>query len=54
MLALAVACYSDQSCECDDWPQSDAARFVASMESAILRALPGYDDSPAWPWARPA
>jgi hypothetical protein len=44
----ALQGYRYQACECPDWEASDAASFCRQLESALISALPGYDDAP---WA---
>lgn len=48
ILAQALACYEYQSCECDDWEESAAAKFCNQVRHEICRALPGYDKAEAW------
>lgn len=40
--------YAYQACDTNDWEQSEAFAMVQAIEQAAIRALPGYDDSPAW------
>ena len=51
----ACACYSYQACEHEDWEQSEAFRFIRSLQRRAINALPGYRDA-AWgaPEEKPA
>ena len=42
----AIGCYEYQSCEHDEWEESEAARFCAALRAAIVSRLPGYDAAP--------
>ena len=42
----ALDCYEYQSCETDDWPQSEAFAFCDSLGGSLVHRLPGYDDAP--------
>jgi len=42
----ACHCYEYQSCEHPEWETSEAHAILAAIESAAVRALPGYDDAP--------
>ena len=44
----ALASYSYQSCETEDFDQSEAYALMQAIERAAIRALPGFDASPAW------
>lgn len=44
----ACASYAYQSCETNDWDESEAFALIESIKHAAIRALPGYDESPAW------
>ena len=53
-LPLAVAikqihCYEYQSCETEDWEQTEAHALCRALEGKLIRQLPGYDDAP-WGW----
>jgi len=38
-------CLDYQSCEVDDWRESDACRLLNNIRSAAINALPGYDEA---------
>lgn len=40
--------YGYQACETDDWEQTEAHAIIKGIEASAIRALPGYDASPAW------
>ena len=42
----ACHCLNYQSCEHDGWESSLAKAFLDSVESAAIRAMPGYDAAP--------
>lgn len=44
-----IDCYEYQSCEHDGWRDSEAKRFCEALRSALIGALPGYEDAP-WEW----
>lgn len=44
----ALASYGYQSCETSDYEQSEAFALAACIEKSAIRALPGFDASPAW------
>lgn len=44
----ACQSYEYQSCEIDDWDQSEAYALVERIKDAAIHALPGFDASPAW------
>lgn len=44
----ALASYGYQSCETDDYEASEAYALVRAIEKAAIRALPGFEASPAW------
>lgn len=44
--AKALVCFEYQSCECDDYEASPAARFVGQMSRRLLKKLPGYEADP--------
>lgn len=35
-----------QSCETDDWRETDAYKLIRSIKEAAIRELPGYDNAP--------
>ena len=45
-LIKACHCYAYQACESADWQASEAFAIVEAIESALVRALPGYGDAP--------
>lgn len=42
----AIHCLNYQSCETDDWEQSEAFTFLEALTSNLLHRLPGYDGAP--------
>lgn len=48
-----ISCYEYQSCETDDWKDSEAYAFCQALRSATISRLPGYDEAPweftEWP-----
>lgn len=40
-----IGCYEYQSCECEDWQQSEAWAFCDSLKGAQYNRLPGWDDA---------
>ncbi len=44
-----IHCYEYQSCETDDWEQTEAHAFCRDLEDHLIRRLPGYEDAP-WGW----
>jgi hypothetical protein len=42
----AIACLSYQSCEHDEWGDSEAYRFLDALKSSLVNALPGYSEAP--------
>ena len=42
----ACDCYDYQSCETDDYRQSEAAKLIDGIRSYAIHNLPGYDDAP--------
>lgn len=45
----AIACLEYQSCEHPEWQDSEACRFLASLQGSLIAALDGYRDAP-WEW----
>ena len=41
----AIHCYEYQSCEHRQWERSQAKRFCTSLESSLVRNVPGYDEA---------
>ena len=39
----AIACYEYQSCETDDWKESEAYAIAKALESRAIRMIPGYN-----------
>ncbi len=39
----SIACFSYQTCEHDEWEDSEAFAFCEALKSAAIHALPGYD-----------
>lgn len=44
-VAKHLACYEYQSCECDDWEDSNARRFCSGLAAELLKRLPGYAET---------
>ena len=44
----ACKSYGYQSCETNDWEQTEAYALVERIKDAAIHALPGFDESPAW------
>lgn len=44
----AIACYVYQSCETDDWEESEAYAFCQALKDHMIGLLPGYEDGPGW------
>ena len=42
-----LGCYEYQSCEREDWEQSEAWRFCRAAQEHLITTLPGYEDA-AW------
>jgi len=47
-LLKACASYAYQSCETDNWEETEAYALVSAIERNAIRSLPGFDASPAW------
>jgi hypothetical protein len=45
-LLKAINCYAYQSCELDDWSDSEAQAFCEALKDRLICRLPGYDDAP--------
>ena len=43
----ACHCLAYQSCETDDWEETEAAAILRAIEASAVRKLPGYDEA-AW------
>jgi len=41
-----LQCLDYQSCEVDDWRDSNPRRLMDEIEHATIQALPGYDEAP--------
>jgi len=46
-LLKALNCYEYQSCESDDWEESQAHKYSHEMKEMLIRELPGYEQA-AW------
>ena len=44
----ALDCLDYQSCETDDWQESEAFRVVAAIRDHAISRLPGYENGPGW------
>ena len=44
-----IDCYEYQSCEHDEWPQSEAQAFCHDLRKELTHALPGQDNI-TWGW----
>ena len=44
----SIACLEYQSCERDDWAQSNACQLLKGLREALLSRLPGADRDDAW------
>lgn len=44
----SIACLEYQSCERDDWAQSNACQLLKGLRDALLSRLPGADMDSAW------
>ena len=44
-----ISCYEYQSCETDDWKDTEAYAFCQSLRHATIDRLPGYEEAP-WGW----
>lgn len=42
----AIDCFEYQSCETDDWRETEAYAFCQALRSRMIDQLPGYDDAP--------
>ncbi len=47
----SIHCLIYQSCETDDWEETQAKRLLASIESAAIDRIAGYSDA-QWGWTR--
>lgn len=41
----SIACYSYQSCEHDEWEDSEAFAFCRALEKHAIAILPGYEEA---------
>lgn len=50
-LQVLASCgrYEYQACESDDWPETEAYRFIRALEKNAIVRLPGYSDAPNFP-----
>jgi len=46
-----IHCYKYQSCESDDWKETEAYAFCQALKSATISRLPGYEEAP-WGWEK--
>lgn len=44
-----ISCYEYQSCEHDEWVDSEAKRFCEHLTATLIGFLAGYDEAP-WEW----
>ena len=44
----AINCLDYQSCETDDWSDSEAWAILDGIKDAMIRNLPGYEASRGW------
>lgn len=44
----AINCLDYQSCETDDWDQSEAWAILDGVKDSMIRSLPGYEASRGW------
>lgn len=44
----AISCLDYQSCETDDWSESEAWAILDGIKDCMIRNLPGYDESRGW------
>lgn len=42
----AIDCYEYQTCEHDEWEQSEAFAFCQALRKAVIHMLPGYEEAP--------
>ncbi len=42
----SCSCLDYQSCETDDWSETDSYRIIKDIEAAAVRSLPGYEAAP--------
>lgn len=42
----AIDCFEYQSCEHDEWEESEAFAFCGALRSSMIGQLPGYDEAP--------
>lgn len=42
----AIECFEYQSCDHDEWPESDVAKLCQRMRIKAIQLLPGYSDAP--------
>lgn len=41
-----VNCLQYQSCECDDWEETEACHFLRALSACLVTTLPGYNEAP--------
>lgn len=39
-----IDCLAYQSCECDDWEETEAYKLLNKLRAKLIPALPGYDN----------
>lgn len=44
----AIDCLDYQSCETDNWSKSEAWAILDGIKNAMIRSLPGYEESRGW------
>lgn len=42
----SIDCYTYQSCERDDWKDSEALAFCNALKDVLISKVPGYQDGP--------
>lgn len=47
-MLMALDSYEYQSCEHPEWEASEAHQFCQRLRSALIGALPGYDEAGTW------
>lgn len=50
----ACECFDYQSCETDDYRDSEACKIVDVIRSRAISRLPGYSNAPGWDFRREA
>lgn len=52
VILKACECFDYQSCETDDYRESEACRIVDVIRSRAISRLPGYSDARGWEFRR--